>query len=58
MAESGINIYCMKGESGIGQDEHNFMCTNAMEMADTHTWYKMGLKQIAEKYGYSVTFMA
>ena len=29
-----------------------------MEMADMHTWYKMGVKHVAEKHGYSVTFMA
>ena len=58
MEESGIYITQQKGEEGIGQEENNFQSTNAMEMADMHTWYKMGIKYIAEKHGYTITFMA
>lgn len=58
MEKSGIEICYQKGESGAAQDEVLFEGTNAMELADMQMWYKLAVKQIAEKYGYTISFMA
>ena len=47
-----------KGEAWPGQHEINFRYTDALSMADNHTVYKNGAKEIAYLNGRSITFMA
>jgi glutamine synthetase len=47
-----------KGEAWPGQHEINFRYADALTMADNHTIYKNGAKEIAFENGCSVTFMA
>eukprot|EP00898_Chlorokybus_atmophyticus_P008082 jgi/Chlat1/8275/Chrsp78S07729 len=55
---SGVPVENSKGEFGHGQHELNVKYTNALTMADRHVVYKQCLKELAEKLGVSVTFMA
>ncbi len=57
MNQAGIPVECSKGETGKGQHEINLQYAEAMEMADRHTLYKMGVKDIAAQQGSSITFM-
>jgi glutamine synthetase len=47
-----------KGEWGKGQEEINLRYAEVLEMADRHTLYKHGAKEIADLQGCSLTFMA
>ncbi len=47
-----------KGEWGCGQEEINLRYAEPLEMADRHTLYKHGVKEIAHAQGSSITFMA
>ncbi|MEK7288236.1 MAG: glutamine synthetase, partial [Elusimicrobiota bacterium] len=58
MERSGVPIESSKGEWGPGQHEINLRYTDALEMADRHTIYKHGAKEIAMAKGFSLTFMA
>lgn len=58
MTESGIAVECSKGEWGKGQHEINLLHADAMEMADRHVIYKMGVKEIAAQQGRAITFMS
>ena len=58
MEAAGIPVECSKGEWGPGQHEINLGYTDALEMADRHTVYKHGAKEIAMARGSSLTFMA
>jgi glutamine synthetase len=58
MLGAGIPIEFSKGEFGRGQHEINLKYANALEMADNHTIYKNGVKEIAALNGVSATFMA
>lgn len=58
MEKSGIPVECSKGEWGPGQHEINLGYAPALEMADRHTLYKHGAKEIAMGRGVSLTFMA
>ncbi|MBM3474614.1 MAG: glutamine synthetase [Armatimonadetes bacterium] len=58
MCAAGITVECSKGEWGRGQHEVNLAYAEALEMADRHTVYKLGAKEIADQQGRSVTFMA
>ena len=58
MQAAGIPIESSKGEAWPGQQEINFRFTDAVTMADNHTIYKNGIKEIAHQHGCSVTFMA
>lgn len=58
MDAAGIEIEFSKGEWSPGQEEINLRYTNALEMADRHTIYKNGAKEIAHLQGKAVTFMA
>jgi glutamine synthetase len=53
-------MYCegVKGECNLGQQEIAFRYAEVLETADQHTIYKNGAKEIAEKHGKSLTFMA
>lgn len=58
MENAGIEIEFSKGEWGRGQHEINLRYGDALEMADRHTLYKNGVKEIAHLKGVSATFMA
>lgn len=55
---SGIPVENSKGEWGLGQHELNIQYADILEMADRHVLYKQCMKEIADKNGLSVTFMA
>jgi glutamine synthetase len=56
----GAGMYCegVKGECNLGQQEIAFRYAEVLETADQHTIYKAGAKEIADKHGKSLTFMA
>ncbi len=58
MDEAGIEVEFSKGEWGPGQEEINLRYAEAVEMADRHTIYKNGAKEIAYLQGKAITFMA
>jgi len=58
MIAAGIPIEFSKGEAGRGQHEINLTYAEALEMADNHSIYKNGTKEIAANHGRSITYMA
>ncbi|MBI2468604.1 MAG: glutamine synthetase [Candidatus Rokubacteria bacterium] len=58
MEGAAVPVEFSKGEWGCGQEEINLRYAEALEMADRHTLYKHGAKEIAHAQGLSVTFMA
>jgi glutamine synthetase len=58
LAASGVPVENSKGEWGKGQHELNIRYAGVLEMADRHVIYKQCLKEIADKMGLAVTFMA
>ena len=58
MQGAGIRVETSKGEAWPGQQEINFRFADALTMADNHTIYKNGAKEIAFQDGCSITFMA
>eukprot|EP01091_Cochliopodium_minus_P012001 TRINITY_DN3542_c0_g1_i1.p1 TRINITY_DN3542_c0_g1~~TRINITY_DN3542_c0_g1_i1.p1 ORF type:complete len:364 (+),score=77.98 TRINITY_DN3542_c0_g1_i1:3-1094(+) len=58
LRNSGIEVESTKGEYGKGQHELNLKYNEVLKMADIHTVYKQCFKEIADKLGMSVTFMA
>jgi glutamine synthetase len=56
----GAGMYCegVKGECNFGQQEIGFKYAEALETCDNHSIYKNGAKEIADKHGKSLTFMA
>jgi glutamine synthetase len=58
LKNSGIPVENSKGEWGLGQHEINIRYAGALAMADRHVIYKQCLKEVAERLGISVTFMA
>lgn len=56
----GAGMYCegVKGECNFGQQEIGFRYDEALVTADNHTIYKNGAKEIADRHGKSLTFMA
>jgi glutamine synthetase len=58
MQGAGIKVETSKGEAWPGQQEINFRYSEAVTMADNHTVYKNGAKEIAHLNGCSITFMA
>jgi glutamine synthetase len=58
MHGAGIPVETSKGEAWPGQQEINFRYADALTMADNHTIYKNGAKEIAHANGCSITFMA
>ena len=58
MEACGIPIEVSKGEWGPGQEEINVRYAEVLEMADRHTIYKNGAKEIAFLQGKAITFMA
>jgi glutamine synthetase len=58
MQGAGVPVEFSKGEWGRGQHEINLVYADALEMADRHTIYKNGVKEIAALNNRAVTFMA
>jgi glutamine synthetase len=58
MHGAGIRVESSKGEAWPGQQEVNFRYADALTMADNHSVYKTGAKEIAHLNGCSITFMA
>ena len=58
MRDAGLPLESSKGEAWPGQHEINFRFADAVTMADNHTVYKNGIKELAHQHGVSVTFMA
>lgn len=58
LKKSGVPVENSKGEWGLGQHELNVHYAETLTMADRHVIYKQCLKEIADKMGLSVTFMA
>lgn len=58
MLGAGLPVEFSKGEAAPGQHELNLRYADALTMADNHTVYKNGAKEIAHLQGKSVTFMA
>ena len=58
MQGAGMRVETSKGEAWPGQHEINFRYADALTMADNHTIYKNGAKEIAFLNHCSVTFMA
>jgi len=58
LKNSGVPVENSKGEWGVGQHELNIRYAEALDMADRHVVFKQCLKELADKQGLSVTFMA
>ena len=58
LKKSGVPVENSKGEWGLGQHELNIRYAPTLEMADRHIVYKQCLKELADSFGISVTFMA
>jgi glutamine synthetase len=58
MDGAGVPVEFSKGEAGRGQHEINLVYADALQMADRHTVYKNGAKEIADANGRAITFMA
>ncbi len=56
----GAGMYCegVKGECNLGQQEIGFRYRDALGTCDNHSIYKNGAKEIADRHGNSLTFMA
>lgn len=58
MGVAGVPVESSKGEWGRGQHEINFIYDDPLPMADMHTVFKQGIKEIAAQQGKAITFMA
>jgi glutamine synthetase len=58
MCAAGVPVESSKGEWGRGQHEVNFVYGDALPVADMHTVFKQGIKEIAAQQNRSITFMA
>jgi glutamine synthetase len=58
MDGADVPVEFSKGEAGRGQHEINLRYGDALVMADRHTVYKNGAKEIAALNGRALTFMA
>jgi glutamine synthetase len=58
MAAAGIAVEDSKGECNFGQHEVNFRYSDALSMADNHSVYKNGAKEIAWQHGNALSFIA
>jgi glutamine synthetase len=58
LKSSGVPVENSKGEWGLGQHELNLRYAEALEMADRHVVFKQCLKEVADRMGIGVTFMA
>jgi glutamine synthetase len=58
MTAAGIPVESSKGEWSRGQHEINFTYAEPLPIADRHTVFKQGIKEIAEQHGKAISFMA
>ena len=58
LTAADVPVESSKGEWSRGQHEINFTYAEPLEMADRHTIFKQGVKEMAEQHGKCVTFMA
>ncbi len=58
MDGAGVPVEFSKGEAGFGQHEINLEYSDAVTMADRHSIYKNGAKEIAHQHDRAITFMA
>ncbi len=58
LTRTGIPVENSKGEWGRGQHELNIRYSDVLTMADSHSIMKHGMKELADRMGVSVTFMA
>ncbi len=58
LRDSEVPVENTKGEAAIGQHEINVRYADALSMADRHVVLKHGLKELADRQGVAVTFMA
>jgi len=58
MSAARVPVESSKGEWGRGQHEINFVYSEPLEVADLHTVFKQGIKEIAAQQNRSITFMA
>jgi len=58
MTAADVPVESSKGEWSRGQHEINFTYAEPLAMADRHTIFKQGVKEMAEQHGKCVTFMA
>jgi glutamine synthetase len=58
LKRSGIPVESSKGEWGLGQHEINLRYADVLTTADRHLLFKQCLKELADRQGRSVTFMA
>ncbi|MBT8220703.1 MAG: glutamine synthetase family protein [Bacteroidia bacterium] len=58
LKHSGVPVENSKGEWGLGQHELNVRYAEILDMADRHVVFKQCLKELADRMGISVTFMA
>lgn len=59
-AMDGAGMYCegVKGECNFGQQEIAFRYDTALTTCDNHSIYKNGAKEIADRHGKALTYMA
>jgi glutamine synthetase len=58
MAGAGIPVEDSKGECNFGQHEVNFRYADALTMADNHSIYKNGAREIAWQHAHAISFMS
>jgi glutamine synthetase len=58
MLAAGMRVENSKGECNFGQHEINFTYGPVLRVADEHTIYKNGAKEIAAQEGMAITYMA
>ena len=58
LRDSGIPVESSKGEAAVGQHELNVRYSEILTMADRHVLMKQAMKELADRQGVSVTFMA
>jgi glutamine synthetase len=58
MYNAGLTVESSKGECNIGQHEIAFKYDRALMTADNHVVFKMAAKEMADRHGKSLTFMA
>ena len=58
LKHSGVPVENSKGEWGLGQHELNVRYADVLTMADRHVIFKQCCKEVADRLGLSVTFMA
>jgi glutamine synthetase len=58
MTAARVPIESSKGEWSRGQHEINFIYAQPLPMADLHSLFKQGVKEIADQHGKCISFMA